>query len=270
MTTNRNNDPASVDEVVALRALSARSAIASTLLGTRPPSLPGRQLVRSCEILGIAGGTARVAMTRMVATGELEAVDGRYTLIGPLRERQHRQDESLRGISHLSEAAADRTWSMFVLHSSGSRTAGQRSALRSSLLRYRYGEVREGVWARPANLGDQVAALAVISPHATHWNSVPGDARALVNDLWDLDAWSIEAARLRRAMRHGQRDLDAADAASLPGNFALDAAVIRHLQADPLLPFPLLPRNWPGRELRAEHTLFDAAFNRVWRSALKG
>ncbi len=269
MTKVRNNESGPADEPVTLRPLSARSVIASTLLGTRPPSLPGRQLVRSCEILGIAGGTARVAMTRMVATGELEADDGRYTLIGPLRERQRRQDESLRGISGVADPTTDGTWSMFVIDGSGSRSAGERSSLRAALLRYRYGEVREGVWARPANLGDRTQALEVISPNATHWIATPDDAKVLVDALWDLDAWSIEAARLRNAMRKGQRDLDAAVAASLPENFALDAAVIRHLQADPLLPASLLPDNWPGRELRAEHATFDAAFNRVWRAALK-
>jgi phenylacetic acid degradation operon negative regulatory protein len=43
----------------------------------------------------------------------------------------------------------------------------------------------------------------------------------------------------------------------------LSAAVLRHLQADPLLPGELLPRRWPGAELRALYDDFDAAYRAV-------
>src|SRR5687768_12666734 len=77
------------------RPLSARSVVASILLGTRPPELPGRLLVRAGELFGITEGTTRVALSRMVASGELEATgDGRYRLAGRLLERRARQDES--------------------------------------------------------------------------------------------------------------------------------------------------------------------------------
>ena len=41
-------------------ALTARSVLASVLLGTDPPWLPTRLLVRTAELFGIADGTARV------------------------------------------------------------------------------------------------------------------------------------------------------------------------------------------------------------------
>ena len=264
-----NNQPVEPGPLASLRPLSARSVIASTLLGTRPPSLPGRQLVRSCEILGIAGGTARVAMTRMVATGELAMEDGRYTLIGPLRERQLRQDESLQGVSDREADSEGGTWSLFVIIGGGPRSAAERSMLRTTLLRYRYGEVREGLWSRPANLSTLDQARSAIAPHASHWRATPDHALSLVGAMWDLASWSNEAQRLRDAMTRGQRDLNRSRSDTLPENFALDAAVIRHLQADPLLPPTLLPADWPGRDLRLERESFDAAFNRVWRAALR-
>ncbi len=75
------------------RPLTARSLIASTLLGTHPPVLPGRLLVRLGELFGIAEGTTRVALSRMVAAGELETEDGRYRLVGAaLLARQAAQE----------------------------------------------------------------------------------------------------------------------------------------------------------------------------------
>ena len=43
------------------RALTARSVVASTLLGMSPPRLSSQLLVRSGELFGITEGTTRVA-----------------------------------------------------------------------------------------------------------------------------------------------------------------------------------------------------------------
>jgi phenylacetic acid degradation operon negative regulatory protein len=45
----------------------------------------------------------------------------------------------------------------------------------------------------------------------------------------------------------------------------VSAAVLRHFQADPLLPEELLPREWPGTALRAEYDRFDDAYRAVLR-----
>jgi phenylacetic acid degradation operon negative regulatory protein len=41
--------------------------------------------------------------------------------------------------------------------------------------------------------------------------------------------------------------------------------VLRHFQADPLLPEELLPRGWPGAALRTEYDRFDAAYRALLR-----
>jgi phenylacetic acid degradation operon negative regulatory protein len=79
------------------RPLTARSVVASTLLGVRPPSLPVRSLVASAELFGVAEGTVRTALSRMVAAGELVMDDGRYALAGRFLARRERQDESRAG-----------------------------------------------------------------------------------------------------------------------------------------------------------------------------
>src|SRR3954452_16238630 len=79
------------------RPLTARSVVASVLLRNQPAGPPGLLLVRAGELFGIAEGTVRVALSRMVAAGELEtAGDGRYQLAGHLLDRQARQDQSRR------------------------------------------------------------------------------------------------------------------------------------------------------------------------------
>jgi phenylacetic acid degradation operon negative regulatory protein len=219
-----------------LRTLSARSVVASTLLGTHPPTLPAAVLVRSCEILGVAGGTARVAMTRMVANGELSVTDGRYSLTGALLERQRRQDEGRVG----PVGTGDGRWSMFVVTPTDEpRSAADRAELRSLFQRHRYGSLRDGVWTRPANLTSLHDAQAVFDPHTNHWFAEPSNAVATAAVLWNLRAWESAAKKLGRAMATGLRQLDRGSRESLPTNFALDAAVIRHLQADPFLPIEL-------------------------------
>src|SRR5947209_20352062 len=78
-----------------LRPLTARSVVLSVLLGTHPPFLPVRALVRTAELFGISEGTTRVALSRLVADGDVIAEDSSYRLSPRLAERQRRQDEGL-------------------------------------------------------------------------------------------------------------------------------------------------------------------------------
>ncbi|HEY0397292.1 MAG TPA: PaaX domain-containing protein, C- domain protein, partial [Acidimicrobiia bacterium] len=95
----RNSDERSRGALLAalgLRPLSARSVVASVLLGTHPPQLSSAALVELCSRFGITGGTTRVALSRMVAAGELVPEDGGYRLVGgSLLSRQRAQDDAL-------------------------------------------------------------------------------------------------------------------------------------------------------------------------------
>src|SRR4051794_32393527 len=83
------------NEAVLERPLSARSVMASLLLGRTPPSAPVADLVRWCALFGISEGTARVALHRMAAKDEIAGTDGVYRLAGRLARRQVRQETSL-------------------------------------------------------------------------------------------------------------------------------------------------------------------------------
>lgn len=236
------------------RPLTARSVLLSTLLGAHPPELPARVLVRSGELFGVAEGTARVALSRMLAAGEVVQADGRYRLVGRLLERQARQDESRRPA--LRRWRDD--WTIAVVTAAG-RTAAGRVALRSAMRELRMAELREGVWLRPANL-----RLPRREETQCTWFSArpEEDAVGLAGRLWDLGAWAARAEELQGRMRRLRLD----DTDALAPGFVLSAAVLRHFQADPLLPEALLPADWPGAALREEFDRFDAAFLAAWRS----
>jgi phenylacetic acid degradation operon negative regulatory protein len=239
------------DNGLGLRPLTARSIVASTLLGMRPPELSAQLLVRSGELFGIAEGTTRTALSRMLSAGELVAVDGRYRLAGHLLDRQARQEASRHP---RLRARWDGSWRSAVVVAER-RAAAERTALRTAMTRARYGELREGVWLRPHNLDER-------PPHVdgvTWLRTRPDDPRAVIRRLWDLDAWAVRAERLRDAMTAS------VDEPELARAFEVSAAVLRHLQSDPLLPDRLLPPRWPGDALRDEYERFDAAFKTTWR-----
>ncbi len=160
------------------RRLTARSAVASTLLGVRPPELPTRSIVATVELLGIAPGTARVAMSRMVAAGELEATSAGYRLVGrSLLARGSRQD--------LSRAGAPEPWSgrwRLAVAPGEARPAAERSELRAALVALRHGELREGVWLRPDNLPAEVLpdAEASVAARCTTFLTEPDHPGALL------------------------------------------------------------------------------------------
>jgi phenylacetic acid degradation operon negative regulatory protein len=257
--------------------LTARSVLLSVLLGTTPPRLPVQRLVRTTELFGIAEGTTRTALSRMAAAGEVTAEDGWYALAGDrLLARQARQDASRRASTAPWQ---HRRWAQAVVVASGRRPAAERAALRAALAGARLAELREGVWLRPDNLGgiDRLAAQ-VGGPGAedVHWFTATLEAQgagagtggtasdaALAARLWPLASWADGARRLVAHMAELVTPLEAGDRRPLPAGFVLSADVLRHVQADPLLPSELLPADWPGTRLRADYDRYDRAYRAV-------
>jgi phenylacetic acid degradation operon negative regulatory protein len=236
--------------------LTARSVLLSVLLGTDPPRLPVALLVRTTDLFGIAAGTTRTALSRMASAGEVRADDGWYEIAGDsLLARQARQSASRAGRT----AAWDGAWLQAVVDAPGRRAAADRARLRAALGSARLGELREGVWMRPANLGPGPTVEEV------RWFDVGpvDDAAGLAARLWDLRRWSQHAAELRRRMATLVGPLERGDRDALAPGFVLSADVLRHFQADPLLPAALLPENWPGEALRAEYDEYDRAYRAV-------
>ncbi len=236
---------------------TARSVLASALLGEDPPELPVAHLVHLADLFGINQNRARVALSRMSAAGEVTTDGrGRYRLAGRLLDRQERQEESRRGRTR----PWNRQWRLVVVTTSGS-SAEDRAARRKRLMLARLAEQREGFWLRPDNTdlrpdpaGDADFALYTGVPDA--------DPVRLAAELWDLEGWAGRATELCTRLDR----LPAKGPADLAPGFELSAAVLRHLQADPLLPAELLVGTWPGPALRGIYDQWDRRYRQVLRA----
>jgi phenylacetic acid degradation operon negative regulatory protein len=221
-----------------LKPLPARSVVLSMLLGSHPDRMSPAQLTRVGEHFGIPASTLRVALTRAVAAGDLRREDSDYVLGERLIVRQRRQDEGVED----AETPWDGDWEMAVVVVAG-RSGPERAALRDQLSSSRLGELREGVWTRPATL--RRAPAYAHDPVLSCFRARPEeDPATLAARLWDLDAW----------VKEGEVLLDQLESTTEPAlRLAVAAHIVRHLTADPLLPSQLLPDRWPGPALRSAY-----------------
>ena len=242
------------------RPLSARSIILSLLLGRRSASAPVAQLVGWCGLFGIPEGTARVALSRAVAAGELRSDHGSYAIVGRLRERQAEQELALAG-DPARPAEWDGTWRLALVEARR-REAADRGAFRTAADHLHLAELREGVWGRPDNHGGRSPSPAsedVVAAQATWWTGAvpPGDPRALAESAWGLGAMRDRGEMLERrlgAVMAALTDDRLAEA------FVVGAAVAQFLRRDPLLPAELLPARWPGDALRVGYHAYRRDF----------
>ena len=260
---------ARVADLIGDRPLSARSVLATALLGADQPHLTVGELVAIASLFGISDGAARTCLWRMVANGELASDDGTYALAGGLLERRQRVDEA----SRIDDQAAppwDGTWELAVV-SLERRSAADRLALRKAATALHLAELREGVWIRPDNLDRQrlPTMRAVLDRQCVHFHDaatgIPADT---VRSLFSLDDWATDARRLTLAVRD-ELDAEAIAADDFTYRFGLSVAVVRHLQLDPLLPAELIPQEWPGQDLRSAYRRFDEVFKRRLSSAFR-
>lgn len=259
MRQERNNGADLLD-----RPLSPRSLIGSLLLGMQPPRIAAGRLVEWCSLFGVAEGTTRVALSRMVDRKELAAADGVYELAGHLRRRQGAQDWSL--APQLEPWAGG--W-LLGLVTAGARSASERSALRDAGRRLRMVELREGVWGRPDNL-PRVAAPAdaweIADAQCSWWSGRPdADGADLAARLFAPRAWAARAESLRARLVASTRVVSEGEGPQIADAFVVGAAALAHVRADPLLPLELCGHDWPGDTLRAAYREYQSTFSGALR-----
>lgn len=225
-----------------LSKMPARSVVLSVLLGAHPAWATSAELLELTSDFGIREQTLRVALTRMVAAGDLVRSDNGYRLSARLLDRQRRQDDALNPRTH----DWDGSWITLVITAVG-MDARARAAMRNSLQIKRFGEMREGLWLRPDNLDDDLPAE--IQDRVRVMHSRDDDPADLAQRLWGLDDWSRTGHRLLA---------DMAAARDVPRRFVAAAGMVRHVLTDPVLPDELLPAGWPGAELRKAYADFAA------------
>jgi phenylacetic acid degradation operon negative regulatory protein len=264
---------AQVSDLIGDRPLSARSVLASAMLGADQPQLSVGELVVMASLFGISDGAARTCLWRMVSNGELTSDDGTYALAGHLLERRERVDEASR-IQNVATQHWDGTWELAIV-SAERRSATDRLELRKAATALHLAELREGVWLRPDNLDPQrlPTMRAVLERQCVHFhNASTNIADRTVRSLFCLDDWAGDANRLIAAME-AELDVPLAEqddtSASFTFQFGLSIAVVRHLQLDPLLPAPFIRKDWPGNRLRDIYRNFDDAFKQRMNNAFR-
>lgn len=243
-----------------MRPFNARSLVLSLLLGLDPPVLPVRALVDLAGRFGIAAGTMRTALSRMVAAGELVADGDGYRLVGRLLERKAAQDIGRRP----APSAWDGSWTVAIVTASR-RTVAERRSFRTHMANLRMGELRPDTWLRPANLpapsGDP--GLAVVR------GDLDGDDPAdLAARLWPLRSIATTAHVLTGRLDDMLPALADRRSDALAPAITMAAEVVRFLRAEPLLPASLTPQPWPPDELRARYRDFDRAVGRALARAV--
>lgn len=251
-----------------------RSLILDLLSTLRRGTMPVAALVEAGALFGIPGNAVRVALARLLATGQVARDErGRYRL-GAGAEPVERRVRSWREVDR-----ATRPWdgAWLAVHQGASRGERRRAdgrgreralrllglrvlqpglAIRPDNLRAGVHQVREELYGLGLPAGDLVVELRGFDPAA--------EARA--RRLWD-------AAALRRGYRQRLRELAAGEqrVQKLPieqamvESFLLGRSIIRDLVLDPLLPDAICP----GDERQA---LVDALrrYDRLGRTAWAG
>ena len=158
------------------RPLTARSVLASALLGESPPTLPVRRLVRIAALFGINENRARVALSRMAASGEVR--QRRRGHLHPRRPAARARAGASRSLGPRTTAPFDGTWHLVVVTATGDAPAARR-ARRAALRAARLGELRDGTWLRPANLElDLDAATRRVDSRGSPRGPTPRPARS--------------------------------------------------------------------------------------------
>jgi phenylacetic acid degradation operon negative regulatory protein len=253
------------------RPLSARSVLASALLGSDRGRLMVGELVAVASLFGISAGAARTCLWRMASNGELSADEGSYALAGRLLERRHRVDEASR-IDDVTPRRWDGTWELAIV-ALERRSAGDRLELRKAAVALHLAELREGVWIRPDNLDPQrfPTFRSVLDNQCIQFHGAATDITAdKVRSIFSLGEWADDARALIDAM-DAALDTGKGDDSTetITHEFALSIAVVRHLQLDPLLPVELIGEHWPGHALRSAYRRFDHAFKQRMYSAFR-
>jgi phenylacetic acid degradation operon negative regulatory protein len=242
-----------------VRPFNARSLALSVLLGLPEPRLAAAPLVQLAAIFGMAEGTMRTALSRLVAGGELTADGGVYSLSGRLLERKSAQDLGRTPPPARWDGA---WWSVTVLD--GRRTVAQRRELRTHMANGRMGEVRPEAWLRPANTPAPTAPGAAVVR-----GSLSGvDRPALVERLWDLRAVAARAELLGGHLATAASGLRHDGAVALPAAMSTAAATVRFLREEPYLPAALTPDGWPVDDLRRRYRSFDRSLGAVLARAV--
>jgi len=245
------------------------------LLSTlRGGSMPIAALVAASELFNVAEGSLRVAVTRLVAAGQVERDErGRYRLGEAAAPVTHR----LGNWRQIDERTCNWSGSWIGVNlGAGGRGADRRRSERA-LRWHGFEELIPGLRVRPDNLRGGVAG------QRETLRSLGLEPKALVLRLDELDSHADQRARhlwdaqaLERGYRDSLRELaesearleQDSEAQAMVESFLLGGRIIRQLVLDPLLPKPLIDPE-PRRTLVRAMLRYDRRGRRSWAAFME-
>ena len=247
------DDPRSLNDAAAGAVIFAFGS-----LGPDYGSWPGPALVEFLGAIGMSEPTARATILRMRRSGRLVSERrGRfveYSLAAPSRALASEVLAPIVG----ERPAWDGLFHglLFSIPESG---RAYRDALRRAAVLAGFGLLRPGLLVvTDESRWTRIASLLQGAPRGSRLLRVelrlaPEDARAAAAEAWPLqalaDAYRQHAADLRRTTDRLRSDPPAGPSAAT-AMWAAMTPVSRTAIDDPALPVELLPRDWPGPEIR--------------------
>lgn len=228
--------------------------------------MPIAALVSAAALFGVPGGSLRVAVTRLLAEGQLErAGRGNYRLGGNALA----VDRHATGWRNCE--ARLRRWDgrWIAVHGAGPDPASERA-----LAWLGFEALRPGLLLRPDNwkggvdaTRDELRGLGLAQEALVfRLDALSPAEEAAARGLWDLEALVRGYRFARSELARSARTLaNAPEADAMVESFLLGGDVIRQLARDPMLPEALVPCE-ERRAVIAEMRLYDRAGRRAWAS----
>jgi phenylacetic acid degradation operon negative regulatory protein len=235
--------------------------------------MPVRALVEAAGLFGIAGGSVRVALSRLLADGLVESDERGAYRLGAAAEPVRRRAAAWRDLASQLRAWSG-AWIAVLDAPAPGRLAQRRSERALELLGFR--PLRRGLRLRPENLAgglprvrEQLAELG-LAPGALvcELRGLDAVSEARARSLWDADALVAGYRRHGREIQASARRLRTRSAEqAMVESFRVGGAALRALAKDPLLPEPIVPARERERLVAAMRD-YDALGRASWAEFL--
>jgi phenylacetic acid degradation operon negative regulatory protein len=226
---------------------SARGFVLDLLSTLRRGSMPVRALVEAAALFGIAEGSVRVALTRLLAGGLVERDERGAYRLGAGAEPLRRRAALWRDLPAQLRAWSG-AWIAVCDARAPARPARRQSERALDLVGFR--PLRPGLRLRPDNLAgglarlrEQLAELG-LAPGALvcELRGLDAVSEARARSLWDAEALVAGYRRHCRAIETSARRLRTRSAEqAMVESFRVGGSALRTLAKDPLLPEPIVP-----------------------------
>jgi phenylacetic acid degradation operon negative regulatory protein len=204
-------------------------------------------LLEFFQSLDIDGNVVRTAMSRLAADGWLERSKvGRNSFYRLIKKGRQTFDTATK---HIYDPPPSDWTGRFELLLIGN--AEERDASRDALKNAGFGSPLPGVWVAPsgAPIPDEAARAIRLEVSAQD-----DSGRRLLSESWPLDRTADAYLKFIKTFEPLRNWIARGEALSYADAFTARILLIHHYRRvvlrDPLLPPPLLPKDWPGRAAR--------------------